>query len=115
MAVLSPAQLRGLKSHKYKAQGISITEIFVQPFWNWLVTLIPMWVAPNLITFTGLLVNIITCIAVMLTDLNMTGQVYNNNNIHVYYIHLVAIVAVLFDCNWYFRVPDTGWSRWQAG
>ena len=29
-------------------------------YWNWLVTLCPMWVAPNLITIVGLAINIAT-------------------------------------------------------
>ena len=29
-------------------------------YWNWLVTFCPMWVAPNLITIVGLVINIVT-------------------------------------------------------
>lgn len=72
---LSPAHLRGLKDHKYKAEGTSITEVFFQPFWRWSVTQVPLWVAPNLLTFTGLVINLTTCIAVIATDLNAEGKV----------------------------------------
>jgi hypothetical protein len=32
----------------------------LQPFWNWLVQKVPLYVAPNTITIVGLLVNIVT-------------------------------------------------------
>lgn len=75
--VLTVSHLRGLKDHQYKADGISITEPFIQPFWRWLVLQVPLWVAPNLLTFTGLLINMFTCVAVILFDSNGMGQVRN--------------------------------------
>lgn len=77
---LSPAHLRGLKDHKYTAEGTSITEVYLQPFWRWSVTQLPLWLAPNLITFTGLIINTLTCLAVILTDLNCEGKVWTSNN-----------------------------------
>ena len=77
---LSPAHLRGLKDHKYKAEGVSLIEGYLQPFWRWSVSHLPLWLAPNLITFTGLIVNLVTCLAVILTDLNAEGNVRINNN-----------------------------------
>lgn len=37
----------------------------LQPYWNWLVTKLPLWLAPNLITIIGLLVNILTALVLM--------------------------------------------------
>lgn len=62
---LTQAQIARLKEHKYSAQGRSLLEAIFQPFWNWVVTLMPLWVAPNLITIVGLIVNIITSVAVV--------------------------------------------------
>ena len=73
--VLSVPQLRGIKEHKYSAQGISIMDALMQPFWNWLVKLVPLWVAPNLITFVGLVVNSVTSIPIILADPNCMGKV----------------------------------------
>ena len=73
--VLSAVQLRGIKGHAYSAQGISILDRFLQPFWNWLVTLIPLWVAPNLVTFVGLIVNMVTIIPIIYADPNCMGEV----------------------------------------
>lgn len=66
MAVLSQGQLQRLKEHKYAAEGRSLTEFIFQPFWNWVVTLMPLWVAPNLITISGLIINVFTCSMVLL-------------------------------------------------
>ena len=72
---LSLAQLQRLKEHKYRSQGTSVSEVFMQPYWRWLVTKVPLWVAPNLITFVGLVLNLFTTVLVVLYDLNCEGAV----------------------------------------
>lgn len=57
---LSDMQLKRLALHKYKAEGRSILENFMQKFWTWLVQQIPLWWAPNAITLVGLIVNVVT-------------------------------------------------------
>ena len=74
-SLLTPTQLERLKDHKYRSQGSSLTEVFMQPYWRWLVTKIPLWVAPNLITFIGLVINVATTLPVVLGDPNMEGLV----------------------------------------
>ena len=66
MSILTPSQLQKLKEHKYSSEGKSILEYIMQPFWNWVVTYMPLWVAPNLITISGLVVNIITASLIIL-------------------------------------------------
>ena len=56
--ILSDSQLKRLSEHKYSAGGVSLLEPFLQPFWRWLVEQIPLWVAPNLLTIAGLILNI---------------------------------------------------------
>lgn len=51
---LTPTQLERLKEHKYCAEGTSLCEVFMQPYWRWLVTKVPLWMAPNTITMTGI-------------------------------------------------------------
>lgn len=58
--ILSDAQLKRLAGHKYSAGGVSFLEPCMQPFWRWLVEQIPLWVAPNLLTIAGLILNIAT-------------------------------------------------------
>ena len=72
---LSPDQLQRLKEHQYRSQGTSLSEVFMQPYWRWLVTKVPLWVAPNLITFVGLVMNLFTTVLVVLFDLNSEGAV----------------------------------------
>lgn len=53
---LSKEQLDGFNNYKYNAVDTNPLSIYVMhPFWNKLVELCPMWVAPNLLTFVGFL------------------------------------------------------------
>lgn len=58
--VLNELQLTRLTAHKYSSAGSTFLDPFMQPFWNWLVTKLPLWLAPNLMTIAGLLINIVT-------------------------------------------------------
>ena len=74
-SVLTETQLRNLKEHKYSCQGISIVEQYLQPIWRELVEKLPLWVAPNLITFTGLMVNLVSTAFIVVQDPNGEGKV----------------------------------------
>ncbi|XP_044003666.1 choline/ethanolaminephosphotransferase 1-like [Aphidius gifuensis] len=56
--ILSPGQLKRLSEHKYSCSSSSILDEYLQPWWNWLVSKVPIWLAPNLITILGLIINI---------------------------------------------------------
>ncbi|XP_017772691.1 PREDICTED: choline/ethanolaminephosphotransferase 1 isoform X5 [Nicrophorus vespilloides] len=58
--LLSDVQLKRLGEHKYSCTSNSICDTLLQPWWNWLVSKVPIWLAPNLITLIGLFVNIST-------------------------------------------------------
>lgn len=58
--LLSPAQLKRLSEHKYSCTNVSLLDPFLQPWWCWLVSKTPLWLAPNLITVVGLIINILT-------------------------------------------------------
>ncbi|XP_072759026.1 cholinephosphotransferase 1 isoform X3 [Anoplolepis gracilipes] len=58
--LLSPGQLKRLSEHKYSCTSKSILDGLLQPWWDWLVSQVPLWLAPNLITVLGLIVNIAT-------------------------------------------------------
>ena len=74
--VLSPAQLQGLKIHEYRSQGSSLLEsLALKRFWRWLVSFLPLSVAPNIITFTGFIIAMATSLVVVLPDLNAEGKV----------------------------------------
>jgi len=63
--ILNLQQLKALSNHKYSSEGTSITEPALQVFWRWLVEQIPLWVAPNLITIVGLIINVGTSLLLM--------------------------------------------------
>ncbi|XP_033251339.1 cholinephosphotransferase 1-like isoform X5 [Drosophila miranda] len=58
--ILSAQQLRNLSEHKYSCFSASLLDPLLQPWWNWLVGQTPLWLAPNLITIVGLILNIVT-------------------------------------------------------
>eukprot|EP00730_Choanoeca_flexa_P016720 TRINITY_DN7963_c0_g1_i3.p1 TRINITY_DN7963_c0_g1~~TRINITY_DN7963_c0_g1_i3.p1 ORF type:complete len:383 (+),score=73.01 TRINITY_DN7963_c0_g1_i3:65-1213(+) len=57
--ILPIEQLHRLSEHKYASEGRSIIDRQLQGFWNFVVELMPRWLAPNLITWVGLCVNIL--------------------------------------------------------
>ena len=63
--ILSQQQLKSLSKHKYSSEGTSITEPALQILWRWMVEQIPLWVAPNLITIVGLIINVGTSLLLM--------------------------------------------------
>ena len=52
---ISPRGLEYLKHYKY-VSGLSgyLDRVIMTPFWNWVVELMPMWIAPNTITVISL-------------------------------------------------------------
>jgi len=63
--ILSDKELKRLKDHKYSSSCVSLLDPMMQKYWNWFVTLVPLWVAPNLITMAGLTVNIVTSLVLV--------------------------------------------------
>jgi len=64
--ILSDKELRKLKEHQYSSSCSSLLDPLMQKYWNWFVTFVPLWIAPNLITMAGLMVNIITSLVLVL-------------------------------------------------
>lgn len=58
--LLSSQQLKRLGEHRYSYESVSLLDPLLQPWWNWLTSKVPIWLAPNLITVSGLIVNILT-------------------------------------------------------
>lgn len=63
--VLSDRQLKRLAEHKYSAECVSILDPYFQVFWRWLVEQLPLWLAPNTITVSGLAINVFTSLILM--------------------------------------------------
>merc|ERR1712018_376851 len=58
--VLNRHQTQKLQQHKYNSVSLSVADAYLQPWWNFVVGLLPMWLAPNLITIIGLAINVFT-------------------------------------------------------
>lgn len=58
--ILTPQQLKRLTEHSYSCTNSSLLDPWLQPWWNCLVSKTPLWLAPNLITIVGLIINIVT-------------------------------------------------------
>lgn len=64
--ILTDGQLRRLAEHKYSSSGTTLLDPFMQKFWNWFVLRIPDSIAPNLLTITGLLINAVTTLILII-------------------------------------------------
>ena len=72
---ISEAGKKNLGVYKYMSGDASFLTPFFQPFWNWCVTLLPMTMAPNLVTligFFGVLIHYFTTI--YYAGLNLQGE-----------------------------------------
>eukprot|EP00345_Euplotes_harpa_P000179 CAMPEP_0168320456 /NCGR_PEP_ID=MMETSP0213-20121227/1678_1 /TAXON_ID=151035 /ORGANISM="Euplotes harpa, Strain FSP1.4" /LENGTH=195 /DNA_ID=CAMNT_0008321903 /DNA_START=17 /DNA_END=604 /DNA_ORIENTATION=- len=49
--------LQKIHDHKYKSAGWSILDNLMNPFWEFCVRLMPMTLAPNMITLIGMVIN----------------------------------------------------------
>ena len=90
MAVLSDKQLKRLSEHKYKRDGgYTLLEPQLQPFWNWVVEKCPTWLAPNTITFVGLMVNVFTSLIIIFYIPDNKEHVSSSNYLYYMYVCIV--------------------------
>lgn len=58
-----------LKEYRYASQGSSLVSTYVLgPYWNWLVTLFPLSIAPNTLTLSGLLLVVANYVSLLFLD-----------------------------------------------
>lgn len=56
---LSKEQIKGFDKYKYSSVDTSpLSNYIMHPFWNQVVKLVPLWVAPNVLTFIGFLLTV---------------------------------------------------------
>lgn len=72
---LGRSQLKRLAEHKYNVTGVSLLEPFMQRFWKWIVLLTPEWWAPNAMTLSGLVINVVTAANLMWYSPDSKGEV----------------------------------------
>ena len=61
-----------IESYQYKAGDYSPIDNLLNPFWTWVVELLPMWMAPNLVTLIGLATLVISYSTMLYHDMTMT-------------------------------------------
>lgn len=59
---LGEKKLKRLKEHCYSSTGTTVLDPYMQKWWEWVVLKLPLWLAPNLMTLTGLLIIVLTAI-----------------------------------------------------
>lgn len=69
---LDQSALTNLKNYKYTAGECSPLDNLLTPFWNKMVTFLPMWMAPNLVTLTGLAFQVGNLLYFLTLDLSLT-------------------------------------------
>jgi len=73
--VLSNSQLKNLHAHTYSSSGSTLLDPIFQPYWKWLVLQMPIYLAPNLITIIGLIINVVTSTILILYSPNAKESV----------------------------------------
>ena len=56
---ITDSGLKNIKEHKYKAGGYSILDNLMNPYWEFVVSMVPKTVAPNTLTLLGVIINIV--------------------------------------------------------
>ena len=60
--------IQQLDRYQYKPGKYTTIDNLLTPYWNYVVTLVPEWVAPNLITFIGFLIFLSSTVIIFLYD-----------------------------------------------
>lgn len=67
--------LKQLDYYKYKSGKYTYIDNALQPYWNWAVSLVPMWMAPNLITFIGWFTLLSSTVIILIHDFSGRGTI----------------------------------------
>ena len=74
LLTLNSKQIEGVKTYKYITHGLTFIETNIfEYFWNWIVTLLPSTLAPNLMTLLGLLFPFLSFLVIALNDWTLTA------------------------------------------
>ncbi len=90
MSYISQNGLNNLKDYKYVSGGYTPLDCLMTPFWDAVVNIVPLWMAPNLITFIGFVIMIIGNVLFLCYDLTFTETIpswvflYNAMAIFIY-------------------------------
>lgn len=65
---ITPEGLKQLDNYKYKPGKYTWLDNALQPYWEYVVSLVPTWVAPNVLTFAGWLSLLSSTVVILLYD-----------------------------------------------
>ena len=68
---LNQEALVSLRNYKYVSGEYSPLDHLMTPYWNKCVEFLPLWMAPNLVTLIGLIVQLVNMMAFIALDLTM--------------------------------------------
>eukprot|EP00741_Cyanophora_paradoxa_P014372 tig00000190_g13863.t1 len=72
---IPPEGLRNLHNYKYKGVDLSLlTKYVLNPFWEWTLRFVPMWIAPNMITLLGLCCTLVTYLIMLYYCPDLQGR-----------------------------------------
>uniref|UniRef100_A0A8C9R444 Ethanolaminephosphotransferase 1 n=1 Tax=Scleropages formosus TaxID=113540 RepID=A0A8C9R444_SCLFO len=75
-------QLSGFDKYKYSAVDTNPLSVYVMhPFWNTVVKILPTWLAPNLITFTGFMFLVLNFVMLALFDFDFYASVQGKTHV----------------------------------
>ncbi|KAE8598708.1 hypothetical protein XENTR_v10016908 [Xenopus tropicalis] len=72
---ITPDQLAGFDNYKYSAVDTNPLSVYVmQHLWNKVVKVVPLWIAPNLLTLSGFLIILVNYFLLCFFDWNYTAS-----------------------------------------
>ncbi|XP_030069971.1 ethanolaminephosphotransferase 1 [Microcaecilia unicolor] len=72
---VTEAQLAGFANYKYSAMDTNPLSVYImQHLWNRIVKIVPLWIAPNVLTFSGFLMILLNYFILCLYDWNYTAS-----------------------------------------
>lgn len=93
---VTPEQLAGFEKYKYSAVDTNPLSVYImQHVWNKVVTLVPAWIAPNLLTFSGFLLILVKYFILSFYDWEYTASVTGQEPIPTW-VWLFTALATLF-------------------
>lgn len=92
---LREKDLNSLDHYVYHSADYTLVETVLNPFWTWFASFFPSWMAPNMITLIGLIINVASSIAVIVHDPTLEGKAPSG----YYILASISLITYLnFDC-----------------
>ena len=91
--VLTATQLEALRQHEYSGENLSLYEPYMQKFWTWLFKLVPLWMAPGIITLIGLATNVFCTLLLIIASPDAKAEVSYFNQLYNYMIRFNLVVV----------------------